>query len=491
MDWSLEKVFIFGGFGFILGLFFSPITGTNYLLFFVLFLTSFVFSYLRKSSNLFLFSVFFFTFSAANYYFFLDNYSRVSILNPLVGKENNFECKVSGDVERREFKKRFFCEISFLDINQVKVSERILLYTKDIHFDFLHGDILEISALLEKPQSFKTDTGMTFDYAEYLKTRDIFWVSFDSKILNIQKADNNWRRKLFEFREFFLKSFSEKLRGQKENLFRGIIFGQNILNADLADVFRISGLTHIIALSGYNITIIAGWVKSFFYFLGAKFSALFSVISIILFILMTGVPITAVRAGIMALISLLALRTGNIYASLRALFIATLIMSIFNPRLPYFDLSFQLSVLATLGIILAVPYFNSKLSFIKISWLKEIVSTTFSAQIFVLPIILHKTGLLSVIGLPANIILLPLVPLVMIFGLLGGLIGLLFKNLSFPFVFFSEKLLGLIIDGAELGASFSFSAYKFTISWWVCVLLYIGILGFILKRFKTLTKYVF
>ncbi len=458
MGTNLNKISTILGFGFLFGLFVSPILNIEIYILVAILVTILFLAIFRKSIVIGLMAVFIFSFLFGFIYFKIDDKNRISILNMESSTTLSFKCKVIGDVEYKNNQLKFQCKPI---IEGQKIKENVLLYSKDIDKEFLHGDILSIEGSFEKPEPFKTDTNTEFEYDEFLKTKNIFYLSFDAKIKDVQVVKNNFRRKLFIFREHFVTPFSERLRGDVENLFSGILFGKNILSSDLADSFRIAGLTHIIALSGYNITIIASWVKSLFLNLGAKVSSVFSVVSIILFILMTGIPITAVRAGIMAIISLIALRSGNMYMSLRALFVAVLIMNIINPRLIFFDFSFQLSVLATLGIILFTKKIQQSLYFKLPFFLKEIIATSIAAQIAVLPIILYQTRLLSVLSVPTNIVVLPIIPIIMLFGFVGGMVGIISPVLAFPFVLGSDMGLRLVIAISRFVSDLSISAFIF------------------------------
>ncbi len=475
MGANLNKISSVLGIGFLIGLFFSPILEIHFYIIMAICIAIFILSFLRKSLELFLMALFVLSFLFGFWYFKIDDSKRVSELGIPEKEVVSLRCEVIGDIEYKNNQKKFSCKPIIFN---KKIRESLLLYTKDTDKSFLHGDILSIQAIFEKPKTFKTDTNTEFEYQEYLKTKNIFYLSFDTKIIDVVERKNNLRRKLFVFRDRFIKPFTEGLKGDSENLFVGILFGKNILSKDLVNSFRIAGLTHIIALSGYNITVIASWIKSLLLNLGSKTSSLFAVFSIIIFILMTGVPITAVRAGIMAVISLVALRSGNIYASLRALFIAVLIMNIINPRLIFYDFSFQLSILATLGIILFTKKISEMLYSKLPSFLKEILATTISAQIAVLPIILYQTKMLSVLSLPANILVLPIIPVIMVFGFLGGAVGLISPILSFPFVFMGDIGLKIVIYIATFVAKLPISAFVFKdFGLWLMLILY-GIVVF-------------
>jgi competence protein ComEC len=139
-------------------------------------------------------------------------------------------------------------------------------------------------------------------------------------------------------------------------------------------------------------------------------------------------PASGVRAGIMVGLLFLAQLISRQSFNLRTLVLAASIMLIFNPLLLKFDLGFQLSFMAVLGIILTGPVFNKWLDVIfrgKLKWLQEIMAMTFSAQIFTLPLLISSFGYFSLISLLSNIMVLPLTPLLMALGVLVPIFGLI------------------------------------------------------------------
>jgi len=138
-------------------------------------------------------------------------------------------------------------------------------------------------------------------------------------------------------------------------------------------------------------------------------------------------------------------------------------MVIINPKILVFDISFELSFLATIAIIYVAPILKTKFTFITEKFkLREIISTTISAQILVLPLILYKMGLLSLVALPANILVLAFIPATMLFGFITGTLGFLLIPLSLPFAWISWVLLAYIIKVSDFFASLPFSSVNIT-----------------------------
>ncbi|MFA5937022.1 MAG: ComEC/Rec2 family competence protein, partial [Candidatus Paceibacterota bacterium] len=151
---------------------------------------------------------------------------------------------------------------------------------------------------------------------------------------------------------------------------------------------------------------------------------------------------TAIRAGIMATLVLFARGIGRNYDVSRALLVAGVMMILINPFVLVFDVSFQLSFIATMAVIFFAPKIEKYFLWITPRLkLRDIVSVTTACYIFVLPFILYKMGNLSIVALPANILILPFIPLTMIFGFLTGIFGTIWYIFAVPFGYISYFLL--------------------------------------------------
>ena len=145
--------------------------------------------------------------------------------------------------------------------------------------------------------------------------------------------------------------------------------------------------------------------------------------SVVFFVLLAGAQIAAVRAGSMAVIALIARITYREYDGIRALLLVASLMVLYNPNSVLFSVSFHLSFLATLGLLLFSPIIEKKLHFFpeKLQ-IRSIVSSTLATQIFLLPYLAYSIGEVSLVGIVANIVILPIIPVAMLFGsLLTGI----------------------------------------------------------------------
>jgi competence protein ComEC len=176
---------------------------------------------------------------------------------------------------------------------------------------------------------------------------------------------------------------------------------------------------------------------------------------------MAGGASTAIRAGIMAILVLIARVTGRTYDVARALTLAGILMMIINPFVLVFDVSFQLSFIATIAVIFFTPKIEKYFQWIPKKFnLRDVVSMTLAAYIFVLPFILYKMGNLSLVALPANILILPFIPLTMLLGFLTGIAGFLFYFLSVPFGYLAYFFLHYELSVISFFASLPFASFN-------------------------------
>ncbi len=319
-----------------------------------------------------------------------------------------------------------------------------ILVTVGLENNSKYGDKLDIKGVLKKPENFITDQGKEFDYVNYLRKDGIFYLMKYPDAEIISRGDGNKVKEiLFSVKEKFSEKINQAIREPESLLMAGLILGEK---ASFEESFRenlvSTGTIHIVALSGYNIMIVAKWFMKFFSFLPMGWAAGAGMFSIFLFVLMTGAPSTAVRAGVMAVISLFAKVSGRGYDAGRALLLAGIVMVLWNPFILRFDVSFQLSFLATVAVIFFAPKVEKYFEWVTPYFgLREIFSITTAVYIFVLPFILYKMGSLSLVALPANVLILPLIPFTMGFGFIAGFAGLIWYFASVPFGFMSYLLL--------------------------------------------------
>jgi competence protein ComEC len=148
-----------------------------------------------------------------------------------------------------------------------------------------------------------------------------------------------------------------------------------------------------------------------------------------------------VRAGVMGILLIWAMKNGRLANAQNAILFAVSVMLLVNPLSLRWDVGFQLSFLATLGIVYVYPIFNhyiSKLDAINrlptgqagVSTIAEILLLTLAAQTFVLPILMINFGKLSLISPLANVLVLPIIPLTMLIGFIAILFSFVFSPIG-------------------------------------------------------------
>ncbi len=210
------------------------------------------------------------------------------------------------------------------------------------------------------------------------------------------------------------------------SLLAGILLGNRVkLDRDLLEVFRLVGLSHIIAVSGYNLTILTANIRSILRpALGRKLTLAVAAIAVVSFVLLSGAPPSIIRAAVMAGILLWGEYLGRPQRSLGALALAAGVIVLFQPKI-IFDVGFQLSIAATYGLIRLAPVITSALERFKMpQWLKLILGETLAATIMTAPLIMAVFERLAIVSPLSNILVVPLIPLLMALGI--GSVVLLF-----------------------------------------------------------------
>lgn len=364
--------------------------------------------------------------------------------------------------------------------------ETNILVVVDKYAEVSYGDKVKVSGVLETPENFMTSSGKEFNYQRYLANQDIYFIIKNADMEVISHGHGNILKSfLFKIRNSFIQNINKLVFPPESDLAGGLILGERGgFDSAMRDEFISTGTIHIIALSGYNVTIVAESVmKILGLFLSQTLSLVFGIFIIILFVIMAGSSSTAIRAGVMATIALFARLTGRTYDAGRALVVAGLVMVAYDPRV-LVDISFQLSFIATFGVLYLTPkvigwvrIFPARFGF------REIVATTIAATIAVLPILLYSTGILSLVSLPANILILPTIPITMLASFITGIVSFISPVIALPFAYIAHIFLKYILSVIHFFASMPFASVtikSFPII--ITILLYILMLWWVFRK---------
>lgn len=340
--------------------------------------------------------------------------------------ENSFEIRkqevvlrgvVTDDPTPRLQSQQLAIKPEYLNGEKWTFGDRKVLIQTNIFGKYEYGDFLEVQGVISEPENFEQ-----FDYKAFLRREGIYWVMQNPKIEVVGSGYGHIiLEKLYAIKHRARRTFQEYISSPQSEVLVALVFGEDkLLSKEFLEKLNRVGLRHIIAVSGMNITIIATMVMAVMLRIGFWRSHAFylTILFIILFIAMIGFPPSAVRAGIMGGLFLLAAHVGRLSSASRAIVGASAIMLAINPMLLRFDAGFQLSFAAMLGIIIFGEFFEKKLSKVP-NWelfpLRKTLGMTFAAQLGTAPVLLLYFDIFSFITPLTNILVVPLTsPLMMV-----------------------------------------------------------------------------
>lgn len=404
--------------------------------------------------------IFGFLFGYVRAEYFLADQAHKSLTH-FAGKGVEVEGTVVDDTDRRDGSLRVTVraeKVNGVELPPNEQGKLIASLPRDEEINF--NDHVVLKGELKEPDSFETDTGHIFDYPQYLAVRGISGLMSFATVEEKTPGGFSVVGSLFYLKHQFEGALEKVFVEPQGALAEGILLGERRgMPDDVSHAFVVSGLVHVVVLSGYNISIVAEWVMRAFAFLPKTLGLSFGGVVIVLFALMTGGSATAVRACIMALIAILGRYLERPASAMRSLLAAAAIMILWNPLSTLYDPSFILSVLATFGLITISPSVENKLKWLPEKFgVRSIAASTISVQFFVLPALLYFTGVLSFVSLPANILALPIVSLAMLLSFIAGMLALLSSLLAFIPGVFADLLLRWMILVAQTATAIPFSS---------------------------------
>jgi competence protein ComEC len=211
-------------------------------------------------------------------------------------------------------------------------------------------------------------------------------------------------------------------------LLAGLLMGDDNFSDEWKERFLRTGTSHVVAASGYNVSMLAFVLFAILISLGLKRQHAFPfvLVGIVGFVMIAGAEAAVTRAGIMGALALSATQLGRKTTPRNIILLTIVIMLLDEPRLLRDDVGFQLSVLSTIGLVTMAKYFSEKFAFIpETLGLRESFAATIAATLATLPIIIFGFGKISIISPFVNLLVLPFVPYAMLTGGIATLIGAL------------------------------------------------------------------
>lgn len=268
------------------------------------------------------------------------------------------------------------------------------------------------------------------------RLNELYAAVFPKVVLLAEWRGSMSKRFLFDVRDSAVAVFKSRLRPDSAALISGLTLG---VRADFSEKFkeemRLSGTTHLVALSGYNIAVLIGALSiTLGKILSRRANFLATLLILLLFVVMVGAQASVVRAGIMGFLLVLARQSGRMYDFGRAVIVAALFMVLWNPGVLRFDTGFQLSFMSLFGITFITPAIGRFWREPKGElWgdIRENALLSIGAQIAVIPILLSTFREFSLSAVAANMLILPFVPFIMFLGFALVFLGLIWAPLGF------------------------------------------------------------
>jgi competence protein ComEC len=350
---------------------------------------------------------------------------------------------VNSDPDIRDNNTRLMVESSGIEADgkQSEIEGSVLVFVSN-YPAYSYGDVLEITGKLETPPVFED-----FDYADYLSHENIYSTMLypEVEVIDREKglAPLEW---IYSLRSELSLALARVLPEPQASLAQGMLLGiRSNIPADLQEAFSATGTTHILAISGLNIGIVAGITLSIgLWMFGRRhYFYIWLALGVIwMYAALTGLEAPVVRSAIMASIFLTAELLGRQRNAITALTFAAAIMTAFDPQVIY-TASFQMSFMAMFGLVIILPPLQTAgrrflermpdkfegLSSIT-GFIYNSLAVTLAALAGVLPLIAYYFGIISIVSPLATLLALPVLTGIIVLGALTGIVGLFFLPLA-------------------------------------------------------------
>jgi competence protein ComEC len=329
----------------------------------------------------------------------------------------------------------------------------LVLATIPRQSEVAYGDEVRLAGRLRTPPEFDT-----FSYADYLSRGGVYSVMFGAEVELIQARQGfDPYALMLDWKARARQSLAQNSPEPTASLLTGMLLGDDSgLDPDLRADFQTTGASHIIAISGYNMAMIALLIAQFCqYWLPKRPAMIAALLGIALYTLFVGAGAAVVRAALMSGVVIFGESFRRRTYAPTSLAFVTLLMSLYDP-LVLWDIGFQLSLAAILGMVSLSPpmeaYLAKRLPPGPWRPFADGVVVTLAAQISTAPLILAYFGRLSLVSLPVNALILPLQPYLLAFGALGMGVGVFFPMGGELILRFADVLMRWTVGVIQVGA---------------------------------------
>ena len=361
-----------------------------------------------------------------------------------------------------------------------------ILLTTPLYPEYNISDILEVACKLNQPGILIDDDGSEFDYGKYLAKNNIYATCYRPRLKVIgQQQDIAFY--LGVSKQYFFDNLDKYLVEPASSLSKAILLAsRREIPQELRNKFAQVGLSHVIAISGLHMAIIVWLLQSLLMTLGIRrqTSFIYLFLFLLVYLYLIGFVPSAMRASLMVMMVLLGPILRRQTMSVYSLILAADIFVLVNPNLLVYDIGFQLSFLAVLGLLWYVKFFNKVLVFIPQKFkLREVLSVTLAAQVFTWPLIVYYFGIFSIIAPLANFSLLPAILLLSLLLAFAGFVPVIASIISWP-LFILFKIIIIITDYLSQIPGAFININNFPVEYLIISFVFIFALTFIIKPYN-------
>jgi len=389
-------------------------------------------------------------------------------------KEKNV--KVFGTIEEIELERSY--EIAFIIKTDSIIIDNKSIHTNEKLLCRLRSDSTDRKKFYEtvKPENYVLVKGTfqqgrnirnpgEFDYQKFLYSKGITGIinSYDSASVLIIKSDSNFLKDLvFQSRKIIDRLIHQLHNNQTAGLLRGLLLADRTeIDYETKQNFINSGVIHILAVSGLHV----GYILLFFIVVFGRFNiylrSIFTIVGLLCFMIITGIPASVFRATLMSIILVIAFLSGRSTNLLNSIALSAVIILLVKP-FEILNPGFQLSYSAVLSIALIYPVIQQMINQagIKNKYLKNIllfIGVSLSAQIGTLPFTLAYFNKLSIVSLLANLFVIPLAGIIVGLAIVTLIIGSLLPSIAIYLAIVNNIVTSLMMDLVRFSGSLDFS----------------------------------
>ena len=380
-----------------------------------------------------------------NYFLFYGKLDELA----QAGTQAIFEGEIVSEPEVVRQKQRVVVDVSDFRIGEnahKSIDGKILLLLPEFP-ELLYGEALRFSGKLVTPKEYVRDGD-----PEQLYEDSVVAVILKPRIFSHQSSTSAFDifGMVLELKKSLLEKIYEFYGEPASSFISGLQLGVRAsIPKSILDDFRTLGLSHILAISGYNITLLIHIFAQLLTRFSRKMRGVGTIVGIVFFSILTGMSASVIRAAIMGIVVVAGTLFGRKIRGIHSLLVCAFFMVLLQPRVLMHDLSFQLSALATLSLLVVLPKMKKYLEKIPFG-IGEDLGVTMAAQVFTTPIMWYHFQMFSFISPVANLIFLPFIPFLMLASFVTIAAGYILPPLAHALSFVVEFLISVYLGGVHL-----------------------------------------